>query len=203
MPGAVCMSAADPYEQRMVKALSFLAVALVLAGCGSERLTLNGKATEVPVERTFQFAAESVANEVERVCDKAVPVGFVRGRIGGANYEHSALGPMRGHFSDERRTIVYETMTSALTAELGQRGYKVIAEHVDTLREAQVDGVNYGKKGVELAQEDVAGTMIRIDLSAQGFYVESSGAEVFETPAFHFSIVDVKSKVVLARVNVD
>ena len=183
--------------------LVLLVLILVVGGCSAERLRVNGEPVEGTVEDTFTLAASAVGEATERVCNKQIRLGFVRGKVSGTNYEKSLVGLMQGHFSDERRTAVYEAMTSALVAELNQRGYQTIAEDVAAVRQVQVEGNDFGKQGIELAQEDVAACVIRIDLAAKAFCVGSGSVEVLEGPNFRFSIIDVKSKAVLARVNLD
>lgn len=187
----------------MPRTLALLILVLMCGGCAAERLRVNGLPVEGTVEDTFTIAASAVGEAVERVCDKQVRLGFVRGKVTGTNYEKSLVGLMQGHFSDERRTAVYETMTSALAVELNQRGYRTIAEDVAAVRKVQAEGNDYGKQGIELAQEDVAACVIRIDLAAKAFSVVSGSVEVLEGPSFRFSVIDVKSKAVLARVNVE
>jgi hypothetical protein len=187
----------------MPRTLALLILVLVLGGCAAERLRVNGQPIEGTVEDTFTLSATAVGDAVERVCAKQVRLGFVRGKVSGTNYEKSLVGLMQGHFSDERRTAVYETMTSALAAELNQRGYQTIAEDAQAVRKVQVEGNDYGKQGIELAQEDVAACVIRIDLAAKAFCVGSGSVEVLEGPNFRFSVIDVKTKAVLARVNLE
>ncbi|MBN8525344.1 MAG: hypothetical protein J0M02_08420 [Planctomycetes bacterium] len=187
----------------MPRPLALLALVLVLGGCGDARLRVNGTQTEATLEDTFNASAAAVGDAVERVCPRSVRIGFVRGRISGTNYEKSLVGLMQGHFSEERRTMVYEAMTSALAVELSQRGYQTIAEDAQAIRKVQAEGNAFGKQGVELAQEDVAGCVIRVDLAAKAFCVGSGSVEVLEGPSFRFSITDVKTTAVLARVNVD
>lgn len=178
-------------------------LALFLVGCGAERLRVNGSPTEATPAEVFDTAAAAVGDAVERACPRTVRIGFVRGRIAGTNYEKSLVGLMQGHFSEERRTMVYEAMTSALAVELSQRGYRTIAEDAQAIRSVQAEGNAFGKQGVELAQEDVASCVIRLDLAAKAFCVGSGSVEVLEGPSFRFSIIDVKTTAVLARVNVD
>ena len=187
----------------MPRTIALLVLVLVLGGCASERLRVNGKEIDGTVEDTFTLAATAVGDATERVCDKQIRLGFVRGKVTGTNYEKSLVGLMVGHFAEERKTAVYEAMTSALTVELNQRGYRTIAEDAAAVRKVQVEGNDYGKQGIELAQEDVAQCVIRIDLAAKAFCVGSGSVEVLEGPNFRFSIIDVKSKGVLARVNVE